>query len=618
MSMHKTFGRGLATSAQLALVALLSIGFSTTTHHSAANTLSSSKMRVPVVAPTKEDLAAARQTDRIDHAMGALSPKEASLYRMLFAAQDKRDWAKANKVQEMISDKRLMGHVLADRFEKRATPMHELVEWLKQYPTLPEADDIYVKAVKAGAKQAPSPKAPETWHIGEEVESAANFSPELMVSSTAPNSQNKAFAKTVQRSLHKGDPWQARNLLIKALANNNLTGTFAHDVEAVIAAAFFRVGERDQASALAGAAAGANQPLGLWIQGLIAWERNDTRAARGSFARLADHPALSETNRAAAHFWAYRAEKKLGNRRESNAHLQAAVEAAPRSFYGMLASQMMGHNPVRRFADTTREPVWNTDYRFILAENHAGWRALALIQVGQTARAEAELRRLNPQGDLDKQQAMRALADYVPMPALALRLAHLSKKDDVGASLYPLLPWQPEKGFEVDKALLFALARHESLFEPDAVSARGAQGLMQLMPKTVAGLADGDKDAAETKDKLLDPAYNMTLGQKYVRYLSSLPHIGNNLVLLLAAYNGGPGKVTGWIESRQDSDPLLFLESMPLRETRNYVARVLPHYWAYCARLGKSVQSLRLLAEGKWPSVDILEKPTTRIVQAAR
>ncbi|MDD3182275.1 MAG: transglycosylase SLT domain-containing protein [Alphaproteobacteria bacterium] len=622
MPMQKTFGRGLATSAQLALVAFLSIGFTTTTHDSVANTLSSTKMRVPVVAPSKDDLAAAQQTDRLDKAMGALSLKDAALYRMLFAAQEKQEWLRAEKIQTQISDKRLMGHVLADRYERRDAVASELVEWLKQYPTLPEAGDMYIKAVKAGAKQAPLPQAPEAWGVGEEADVAANFTPELMVDSTAPNSENNAFAKSIRKALRKGDPWGARNLLIKAQSNKKLTGTFAYDVEAVIAAAFFSVGERDQAMSLASAAGGANQPLGLWIKGLISWEKTDLQVARASFTRLAKHPALSNTNCAAAHFWAYRAEKKLGNRNEAKQHLQEAVAAAPHSFYGMLSSQMMGKNPVVRFADTNRQPVWNSDYRFILSDHHAGWRALALIQVGQPAKAEAELRRLSPQGDLDKQQAMLALADYVPMPALALKLAHLSKEGEAGSALYPLLPWQPKEGFQVDRALLFALARQESLFETDAVSARGAQGLMQLMPKTAQGLARGQDRTAKLQpldtEKLFDPAYNMALGQKYVKYLASLPRIGNNLVLLLAAYNGGPGKTMNWAESRQNTDPLLFLESIPFRETRNYVARVLPHYWAYRARLGKPVLTLRQLAEGKWPSVNVVERPARRIVQAAR
>ena len=410
-------------------------------------------------------------------------------------------------------------------------------------------------------------------------------------------------------------------MLIKAQAEKKLTGTFAHDVEAVIAASFLSAGERDQATALSNAAAGANQPLGLWVRGLIAWEKGDGQLARMNFKRLAEHPALSDTNRAAAHFWAYRAENRDGSRSEARDHLKAAMTIAPRTFYGMLATRLAGSDPVKAFADSQNVPAWNADHRFILSDNQAGWRALALIQIGQRDRAEAELRRLNPQGDMDKQQAMLALADYVPMPALAIKLANLSKTRGFDMSSYPILPWQPKDGFEVDRALLFALARHESLFETDAVSSRGAHGLMQIMPKTAAGILSkkgGEEAGAHRRDMLFDPAYNMALGQKYVQDLAAMPKIGGNLVLLLAAYNAGPAKAMNWVSGKENGDPLLFLETIPVRETRNYIARVLPHYWAYRARLGKETPSLRQMAEGRWPSVEITEKTAARIVQASR
>jgi len=596
---------------------LLSIGFATTTHDSVANTLSSVKTRVAVTAPSQQDIAAAEQTDRLDKAMGALSVKEAALYRALFAAQSRGEWPKADKLQNQVTDKRLMGHVMLDRFERRGAKASELMSWMQTYPTLPQADDVYAAAVKGGLANVPAPQVPDTWSGGEEIDGAANFSPELMVKSTAPNSQNNALAKSIQKALHKGDPWMARNLLLKAQTEKSLTGTFTYDAEAVIAASFFSVGERDQATSLSGASAGANQPLGLWIRGLIAWENKDTPTARAMFSRLAVHPALSEANRAAANFWAYRAELHEGSKADARKYLEAAA-SVPRSLYGLLATQLLGRNPFAVMADAGKQVKWNKQHRQVLAENPAGWRALALLQVGQPARAEAELRRLNPQGEVDKQQAMLALADYVPMPALALRIAHLSKERGFDTARYPLLPWQPREGFQVDRALMFALARHESLFDPAAVSARGAQGLLQIMPKTAKGVAEdmGVVVDVAQKDRLLDPAYNMALGQKYVQNLSAIPQIGNNLMLLLAAYNGGPAKTINWASGKDGSDPLLFLESIPMRETRAYVARVLPHYWAYRARLGKSVASMRQMAEGKWPTVSLAEENAMQVALA--
>jgi hypothetical protein len=93
-------------------------------------------------------------------------------------------------------------------------------------------------------------------------------------------------------------------------------------------------------------------------------------------------------------------------------------------------------------------------------------------------------------------------------------------------------------------------------------------------------------------------------------------------LLLLAAYNGGPGKLAHWMHEDdrktkhpvshrrifEKEDPLLFLESMPLRQTHDYVEQVLIHYWYYRARLGESEDSLTELVHGEWPRLKPPEK----------
>jgi soluble lytic murein transglycosylase-like protein len=172
--------------------------------------------------------------------------------------------------------------------------------------------------------------------------------------------------------------------------------------------------------------------------------------------------------------------------------------------------------------------------------------------------------------------------------------------------------WQPRDGFTTDRALIYALMRHESNLNPNAISPRGAAGLMQLMPATAVSLCtetDLAPAALAASGRLFEPEYNLHLGQAYVRQLAAAPQIDHNLVLLLAAYNAGPNKVREWLANRPASDPLLFMESLPLRETRNYVERVLPHYWAYRVALGQPLTSLRHLAAGVAPRLDSDPKP---------
>jgi len=156
--------------------------------------------------------------------------------------------------------------------------------------------------------------------------------------------------------------------------------------------------------------------------------------------------------------------------------------------------------------------------------------------------------------------------------------------------------YAPAGGYTIDPSLVLAITRAESRFHADAVSSAGARGLMQVMPGTAVHL--GGAGAAA---HLLDPSYNLTLGQRQVAELLNL--YNGNLVELCAAYNAGPGKVSNWMAAREGKgdDALLFIESMHAPETRLYVKRVLTYHWMYRRRLGLDAVTLKETAAGEWP-----------------
>jgi len=209
-----------------------------------------------------------------------------------------------------------------------------------------------------------------------------------------------------------------------------------------------------------------------------------------------------------------------------------------------------------------------------------------------------------------------ALADRGNMPALSVRLSAMLSDTDGRRhdhALYPVPRWQPEGGFKIDRALVFAVVRQESQFLPDAQSSAGAVGLMQLMPGTAQAMAQrtGIKLTARVNGGTLnDPTVNLALGQEYLGELRGHEQIKGNLILMAAAYNSGPGATLHWrARPEYRDDPLLFVESLPSRETRVFVQRVLTNYWVYRMRLGQATPELDKLASGRWPVYVGLDAP---------
>lgn len=126
---------------------------------------------------------------------------------------------------------------------------------------------------------------------------------------------------------------------------------------------------------------------------------------------------------------------------------------------------------------------------------------------------------------------------------------------------------------DVDPFLVTAVIRVESRFRPQALSAKGARGLMQVMPDTGNWIA-GELGIREfDPDKLYDPITNLNVGTWYLAFL--LREYGGDPVRTLAAYNAGRGNVSKWIEEGRWSGGEGDVNSIPFPETREYVKKVL-------------------------------------------
>lgn len=137
------------------------------------------------------------------------------------------------------------------------------------------------------------------------------------------------------------------------------------------------------------------------------------------------------------------------------------------------------------------------------------------------------------------------------------------------------------KEFHVEPALVYAVIKQESGFDPNCVSQVGAIGLMQIMPDTFSWLIttmDKSDKKQYTTDDLYDPKTNIRFGCKY---LSVLQKMFSNQNTALAAYNAGMGNVRGWLKSKTYSVDGKSLKYIPFSETRTYTRKVTNNYTQY-------------------------------------
>ena len=158
-------------------------------------------------------------------------------------------------------------------------------------------------------------------------------------------------------------------------------------------------------------------------------------------------------------------------------------------------------------------------------------------------------------------------------------------KNDILKVIYPKIYQEAvhiygEK-YNIDENLIFAVIKTESGFNKDAVSNKGATGLMQLMEETAKEVARENNielDENNLKEELTKISININIGSKY---LSDLIETYESIEVVLAAYNAGIGNVNSWIERGIIKADGSDAQNIPFKETNNYVRKVLRDYKIY-------------------------------------
>jgi soluble lytic murein transglycosylase len=150
------------------------------------------------------------------------------------------------------------------------------------------------------------------------------------------------------------------------------------------------------------------------------------------------------------------------------------------------------------------------------------------------------------------------------------------------------VPQYQQIGPEVEAAVVYAIIRQESAFNPRVVSSANAIGLMQVTPAAGRDTAKRFNVTFDQRRLSQDVAYNAQLGTA---------ELGNDIatwrgsyILAFVAYNAGPRRAKEWIEQYGDPrdpkiDPIDWIERIPISETRNYVQRILENMQIYRALL---------------------------------
>jgi len=150
-------------------------------------------------------------------------------------------------------------------------------------------------------------------------------------------------------------------------------------------------------------------------------------------------------------------------------------------------------------------------------------------------------------------------------------------------AMYPIKYWdyayEYSKQYDLDPYLVLSVMKVESNFKPDAVSPKNARGLMQITEKTGKWAAEKLKLKDYNVDRLFDPKQNISIGCWYLGAL--FKQYNGNVDLMLAAYNGGSGNVSAWLQDKNYSSTGKTLEKIPFKETENYVKRVNNCYSIY-------------------------------------
>jgi len=280
-------------------------------------------------------------------------------------------------------------------------------------------------------------------------------------------------------------------------------------------------------------------------------------------------------------YWLAQAQKHL-NQNES-AQLRLRKLAKERNYYGFLASHQLHIKPSFQENPACMASMLPVEYQPLLAE------VKHLYDTQSAGRAGALLHNFILELPQQEKCALVGwVSDSLNWPTEAIILSNepqlINQINVRFPTKYAAFVKNKAKQFHLDPAFVYAIIRQESAFHPQVKSPVGARGLMQMMPRTAKLITQHYHIPYRLDEELYTPYKNIEIGTQYLAHLSHL--FGQHPLLIAAAYNAGPQAVNRWISLYPTTDIVTWIDTLPWKETRNYLKNIIAFQTIYQHRLG--------------------------------
>jgi len=307
-----------------------------------------------------------------------------------------------------------------------------------------------------------------------------------------------------------------------------------------------------------------------------------------------DWPGLMNTiNQMPAHLheeneWQYWLSRSMEQEGQLNGSVSLLEQLSTKgSYYGFLAADKLQ----REYQiDQENAASAGVDEELFLAENPHMLRARELYYLNRLVDAKREWFQALRYLDQDQIKQAATLASKWKWHDSAIRTVAKTEHRSDYILRFPM-PYKQQvlehaQARELDPSVIYGVMRRESLFDPLARSSVGALGLMQLMPSTARHVASSLGMKRPRKSDILRVENNIRFGTHYLRTVMN--RFDDNVALAAAAYNAGPGRVKRWLPRDQTMSADLWVETVPFKETRNYVQAVLAYSTVFDRSRGKN------------------------------